>query len=94
MFKFVVSKILYCLRGNCTPNQNWACFVHYLKIVKTVLKNESTGSKLSEKKNPKKKPKQKKTTEILVGLAVLQILDQNNILHILLSYEPLNVLKY
>ena len=28
--------ILY-LRGNCTPNQNLACFVLYLKIVNTFL---------------------------------------------------------
>ena len=24
-----------CLRGNCTPNQKLACFVHYLKIINT-----------------------------------------------------------
>ena len=27
------------LRGNCTPNQIWACFMHCLKIVNTFLKN-------------------------------------------------------
>ena len=27
------------LRGNCTPNQNWACFVSYLKILNTFLEN-------------------------------------------------------
>ena len=25
--------------GNCTPNQNWACFVRYLKIINTFLKD-------------------------------------------------------
>ena len=29
------------LGGNHTPNQNWACFwVHYLKTINTVLKND------------------------------------------------------
>ena len=27
------------LRGNCTPNQKLACFVLYLKINNTILKN-------------------------------------------------------
>ena len=27
------------LRGNCTPDQKLACFVHYLKIINTSLKN-------------------------------------------------------
>ena len=29
----------YCLRENCTPNQKLACFVLYLKIINTSLKN-------------------------------------------------------
>ena len=27
------------LRGNCTPNQKLACFLLYLKIINTFLKN-------------------------------------------------------
>ena len=27
------------LRENCTPNKKWACFVFYIKIINTVLKN-------------------------------------------------------
>ena len=27
---------MYQLRGNCTPNQTWASFVHYLKIIDTI----------------------------------------------------------
>ena len=28
------------LRGNCTPNQNLACLVLYLKIINTFLEND------------------------------------------------------
>ena len=32
---------LFCLTGYCTPNQKLACFVLYLKIINTFLKNAS-----------------------------------------------------
>ena len=32
--------IIIFLWENCTPNQDWACFLHYLKIINTSLKNE------------------------------------------------------
>ena len=37
------------LRGNCTPNQNWACFVHYFKVINTDLKNNISILKHTEK---------------------------------------------
>ena len=33
------------LRGNCTPNRKWACFVVYLKIIHTLLENDMFISK-------------------------------------------------
>ena len=30
--------LLNDIKGNCIPNQNWACFVPYLKIIDTFLK--------------------------------------------------------
>ena len=35
--------------GNCTPDQNWACFVYYLKMFNTYLKNYMSTLKLYEK---------------------------------------------
>ena len=29
---------MFFIKGKCTPNQNLACFVHYLKIINTFLK--------------------------------------------------------
>ena len=48
------------LKGNCTPNQKLACFVLYLKIINSFLKNVSY-SKLSKelKKQTNKQTKQK-----------------------------------
>ena len=34
-------KKVNCLRGNCTPNQELASFVPYLKIINTFLKNDT-----------------------------------------------------
>ena len=31
----------FSFRGNCTSNQNWACFLHYFKFINTVLKNDT-----------------------------------------------------
>ena len=52
------------LRGNCTPNQKLTCFVLYLKIINTFLKNASY-SKLSEEL--------KKGIAILVDQAVFKL---------------------
>ena len=55
------------IRRNCTSNQNWACFLHNLKIVNTVLKNNTAPwSKLSEKLQ--------RNIKILVGQTVLELL--------------------
>ena len=37
-----VTKIRYPDAKNCTPNQNWACFMCYLKIINKFLKNYIT----------------------------------------------------
>ena len=34
------SKKQIILRGNCTPDQNRACFVHYLKMINIFLEKE------------------------------------------------------
>ena len=31
-----ITPIYFFLRGNCTTNQNWACFMRYLKIINTL----------------------------------------------------------
>ena len=66
------------LRGNCTQNQNWTCFVSYLKIINTALKNNKTIQKRIAWETQKwhwnfNKPK---------GTWVI---DQNNILHVLIN---------
>ena len=38
--------VLFSLSRNYTPNQNWACFVCYLRIVNTL---KASWGKLSEK---------------------------------------------
>ena len=41
---------MYFYLTKCPPNNTWACFVHYLEIINTILKNNFTSwSKLSEK---------------------------------------------
>ena len=39
-------RYLLILRGNCTPNQNLACFVLYLKIMNTFLKELKNSIKV------------------------------------------------
>ena len=36
-----IFKLLFLLRGYCTPNLELACFVCYLKIVNTFMKNNA-----------------------------------------------------
>ena len=62
-------KLVYyvLLRGNCTPNQNWACFVRYLKIINTVVKTNMIILKQIAWETQKRYLK-------LVGQAVLEML--------------------
>ena len=56
------------LRGKGTPNQNLACFVHYLKIINTFLENNMCIMEQIVSKALKNGIK------ILVGQAVLELL--------------------
>ena len=64
-------------RGNCTLNQNWACFVHYLEA--NFLKSQviqASWSKLSDKhKNGVK----------ILGQNGSGVIDQNTVLYILIN---------
>ena len=53
------------LRGYCISNQKFACFVLYLKIINTFMKNNISYSKFSKKL--------KNGIEIWVGPAVLKL---------------------
>ena len=52
---------MFVFRGCYTPNQKLACFVLYVKIINTILKNNASGGKLSKEL--------KNGIEILVGQA-------------------------
>ena len=39
-WEIATMNIFLRFRGYCTSSKNWACFVHYLKIINTVLKND------------------------------------------------------
>ena len=63
------------LRRNCTPNQNWACFVYHLKVIVTSWKIfQISLSKLSEKL--------KNNFKLLIDQTIV---NQNNVLHILIN---------
>ena len=70
-----IRRVLHALRGNCTSNQNLACFVPRLKIINTTLKM------IYEFKS-KLPTTFKSDIEILEGQGVLK---QSNVLHVLIN---------
>ena len=79
--------ILFVFRGCYTPNQKLACFVLYVKIINTFLKNNASGSKLSKEL--------KNGIEILVGQAVFKLwIKTVKIVFWSITQEPLGTQTY
>ena len=72
---------------DCTPNWNWACFVHYLKVTNNIQKNKTQSkakqskakqskakqSKAKQSKNKTKHPPPKKTNTVIQKQTVREI---------------------
>ena len=87
-WSFTGFHIFDLFKGNCTSNQNWACFVHCLKIINNVLKNDKAlWSKLPEKL--------RNGIKILVGQAGSCVINPNTKHYFdLITPESLDLLKF
>ena len=94
MYK-VNCRLLFCFKGEIYSNQNWACFVHYLKIFSTFfetwydylevhcLRNSKNGIKISI--SQMELPKFPKLIIHIPKELDTHLADQSNILHVLIN---------